>query len=215
MLGGGEQPVEVDLEHPVQGRAVRSEESPIAAGGQLPSSSDGSCRRPEEPAGEPVRPGGERAPFVKPSARGSFNGITGSHTRRHMLRAVYEGVAYGIRDCLDSIPTEVKTVRMAGGGANSAVWCQIFADVLGRTIIVPAGTEFGAKGAAIVAGVGAGVFSSYAEGADATVNIVRTYEPNLDNTKVYDRYFPIYRSIRTAMPPIWDELQAATRADEQ
>ncbi|PPF82545.1 carbohydrate kinase [Pseudoclavibacter sp. RFBJ3] len=162
-----------------------------------------------------LAPGGERAPFVKPSARGSFNGITGSHTRRHMLRAVYEGVAYGIRDCLDSIPTEVKTVRMAGGGANSAVWCQIFADVLGRTIIVPAGTEFGAKGAAIVAGVGAGVFASYAQGADATVNIVRTYEPNRDNTKIYDRFFPVYRSIRTAMLPIWDELQAATRTDEQ
>ena len=88
-----------------------------------------------------LAPGGERAPFIKPSARGMFNGITGSHTRWHLLRAVYEGVAFGIRDCLDSIPFEVETVRMAGGGANSPVWAQIFADVLGRRIVVPAGSE--------------------------------------------------------------------------
>jgi sugar (pentulose or hexulose) kinase len=158
-----------------------------------------------------LAPGGERAPFVRPSARGSFNGITGDHNRFDLLRAVYEGVAYGIRDCLDSIPTEVKTVRMAGGGANSPVWCQIFADVLGRTIVVPAGTEFGAKGAAIVAGVGAGLYNSYSEGADATVNIVRTYEPDLAKTAVYTPFFEVYREIRKSMMPIWDQLQSATQ----
>lgn len=158
-----------------------------------------------------LAPGGERAPFVKPSARGSFTGITGSHTTDDMLRAVYEGVAYGIRDCLDSIPTEVRVVRMAGGGANSTVWCQIFADVLGRTIEVPAGTEFGAKGAAIVAGVGAGVFESYEKGADATVRVRRTYEPDPDRAATYNRFFPIYRRTRQALMPLWDELQAAVR----
>lgn len=158
-----------------------------------------------------LAPGGERAPFVRPSARGSFSGITGNHDRFDMLRAVYEGVAYGIRDCLDSIPTEVKTVRMAGGGANSAVWCQIFADVLGRKIIVPAGTEFGAKGAAIAAGVGAGLYESYAAGVDATVNIVREYEPDLAKTAIYDDFFAVYRDIRQSMMPVWDRLQAATR----
>lgn len=158
-----------------------------------------------------LAPGGERAPFVKPSARGSFNGITGGHSRDHLLRAVYEGVAYGIRDCLDAIPTRVDTVRMAGGGANSAVWCQIFADVLGRHIVVPAGTEFGAKGAAIVAGVGLGVYDSYAEGADATVNIVREYEPVRARTDIYDDFFAVYRSIRESTASNWDRLQAATR----
>ncbi|MEO8095299.1 MAG: FGGY-family carbohydrate kinase, partial [Pseudolysinimonas sp.] len=159
-----------------------------------------------------LAPGGERAPFVRPSARGSFNGITGNHTRQHLLRAVYEGVAYGIRDCLDSIPTPVDTVRVAGGGGNSAVWCQIFADVLGRKIIVPAGTEFGAKGAAVVAGVGSGRYASYAEGVDATVNIVREYEPDPAKTALYDPFFDVYRDIRTHMMPVWDRLQAATRA---
>jgi sugar (pentulose or hexulose) kinase len=158
-----------------------------------------------------LAPGGERAPFVKPSARGSFSGLTGTHDRSDMLRSIYEGVAYGIRDCLDSIPTEVRTVRLAGGGANSEVWCQIFADVLGRRIIVPAGSEFGAKGAAIVAGVGSGVYSSYAEGADATVDIVREYEPDAEKTAVYDEMFLAYRAIREANAAVWDRVQTATR----
>ena len=155
--------------------------------------------------------GGERAPFIKPSARGMFNGITGGHTRWHLLRAVYEGVAYGIRDCLDSIPTQVDTVRMAGGGANSPVWAQIFADVLGRKVVVPAGSEFGAKGAAIVAGVGLGVFDSYEAGVDATVEIVREYEPDRNKTAVYDDFFGVYREIRQAVQGSWDKLSAATR----
>ncbi|TPW74851.1 FGGY-family carbohydrate kinase [Schumannella soli] len=159
-----------------------------------------------------LAPGGERAPFVRPSARGSFSGISGTHDRADLLRAVYEGVAYGIRDCLDAIPTNVETVRMAGGGANSAVWSQIFADVLGRRIEVPAGTEFGAKGAAIVAGVGAGVYNSYEEGADATVHVVREYEPDLKKTALYDEFFGVYRDIRSSMSPVWDRLQSATRA---
>lgn len=158
-----------------------------------------------------LAPGGERAPFVKPSARGSFNGLTGSHTREHLLRAVYEGVAYGIRDCLDAIPTPVDTVRMAGGGANSAVWCQIFADVLGRRIAVPAGTEFGAKGAAIVAGVGLGLYSDYADGVSRAVNVLREYEPDPRRTALYDGFFSVYRSLRHGSEQTWDELQALTR----
>jgi sugar (pentulose or hexulose) kinase len=158
-----------------------------------------------------LAPGGERAPFVKPSARGMFNGITGSHERKHLLRAVYEGVALGIRDCLDAIPTKVETVRMAGGGANSHVWSQIFADVLGRRMIIPAGTEFGAKGAAIVAGVGLGMFGSYSDGTDHTVNIVREYEPDPAKTAIYDDLFGIYKDIRTAVMDSWDGLQEITR----
>lgn len=156
-----------------------------------------------------LAPGGERAPFVKPDARGMFNGINNAHTRNDMLRAVYEGVALGIRDCLDAIPTEVKVVRMAGGGANSAVWAQIFADVLGRTIEVPAGSEFGAKGAAIVAAVGAGRFENYGEAADSLVHVRRTYQPNKQNTAKYDKFFAVYKRIREATLDIWDDLADA------
>jgi sugar (pentulose or hexulose) kinase len=91
------------------------------------------------------------------------------------------------------------------------VWAQIFADVLGRKIVVPAGSEFGAKGAAIVAGVGLGVFESYEAGVDATVEIVREYEPDRNKTTVYDDFFAIYREQREAAINSWDKLQAATR----
>ncbi|MGN7703853.1 FGGY-family carbohydrate kinase [Cellulosimicrobium sp. ES-005] len=159
-------------------------------------------------------PGGERAPFVKPSARGSFSGLTAGHSRDHMLRAVYEGVAYGIRDCLDSIPTEVGTVRLAGGGASSPVWSQVFADVLGRRVVVPAGSEFGAKGAALVAGVGVGAWSTLDEAVAETVDVERSYEPSAHATRVYDEYFGVYRQIREHVAATWDLLHAAGRRTE-
>lgn len=156
-------------------------------------------------------PGGERAPFIKPSARASFNGITGGHTRWHLLRSVYEGVAYGIRDCLDSIPVDVKYINMAGGGVNSPVWGQIFADVLGRTVVVPAGTEFGAKGAAICAATGVGLYDSLEEGVRATVEPLREHAPNPAHTGLYDEFFAVYRKQRDATMGVWDDLQKAVR----
>jgi sugar (pentulose or hexulose) kinase len=148
---------------------------------------------------------------VKPSARGSFNGITGSHDRRYLLRSIYEGIAYGIRDCLDSVPTAVRHVSLAGGGAASPVWSQIFADVLGRPIVIAAGSEFGAKGAAIAAGVGCGAYASYEEGVAATVVVAREHEPNPANTEIYDEFFAVYRSIRESTASNWDRLQGAVR----
>lgn len=158
-----------------------------------------------------LSPGGERAPFVKPSARGSFNGITGGHTNLHLLRAIYEGIAYGIRDCLDAIPIEVETVRMAGGGAASPLWSEMFADVLGREVVIPAGREFGAKGAMIAACIGAGVYSSYEEAVDATVSIARRHEPVEANTALYDEFFGCYQAMRESTSAHWDRLQGAVR----
>jgi sugar (pentulose or hexulose) kinase len=158
-----------------------------------------------------LAPGGERAPFVKPSARGSFNGITGAHNRLHILRAIYEGICYGIRDCLDAIPVDVGTVHLAGGGAASPVWSQMFADVLGRKVAIPGGTEYGAKGVAIAAGVGVGAYNTYEEGVDATVKIAREHEPNPANTKLYDEFFECYRELRESTMEHWDRMQAATR----
>lgn len=156
-------------------------------------------------------PGGERAPFIKPSARASFNGITNSHTRWHLLRAVYEGVAFGIRDCLDSIPIEVTSINMAGGGAASPVWSQIFADVLGREVVVPAGTEFGAKGAAICAGAGIGMFDSLEDGVKHMVQPIRSHQPDRAKTEIYDEFFAVYRKQRDATMGVWDDLQKAVR----
>ncbi len=128
-----------------------------------------------------------------------------------MLKSVYEGVALGIRDCLDPIPVTVESINMAGGGVNSPVWSQIFADVLGRQVVVPAGTEFGAKGAAICAATGVGLYDSLEEGVKATVEPLRIYEPDAAKTELYDELYDIYLKQRIATQDVWDDLQAFTR----
>ena len=80
-----------------------------------------------------------------------------------------------------------------------------------RRIIIPAGTEFGAKGATIVGGVGLGIYDSYEAGADATVTITREYEPNPQRAALYSEFFEVYRSLRASTVDVWDQLQSATR----
>ncbi len=154
-------------------------------------------------------PGGERAPFIKPTARASFTGVSMSTSRFDLLRSVYEGVTYGMRDCLDSIPIEVTAVRASGGGVNSPVWAQMMSDCYGRPVEIPGGTEFGAKGAAILAGVGAGIYSSLDEALDETIVILRSYEPDMKKHEIYTDFFNVYREHRKSLIGIWDDLAAA------
>jgi sugar (pentulose or hexulose) kinase len=158
-----------------------------------------------------LSPCGERAPFARTSARGSFNGLTETHGRDHMLRALYEGVAFGMRDSLEAIPVKTATVRLGGGGARSPVWAQMFADVLGRTVLVPEGTEFGARGAVMSAGVGAGIYASFQDAAERAVRVGRVYQPNENHRRLYDRMFGIYRELRVSASQSWDGLQATLR----
>ena len=129
-----------------------------------------------------LAPGGERAPFIKPSARGMFNGITGSHTRWHLLRAVYEGVAYGIRDCLDSIPTRSTpsgwpaAARTAPSGRRSSPtsWA-------GGSSSPPVPSSVPRVRRSSPASASASSTATR-PGVDATVNIVREYEPDRSKT---------------------------------
>ena len=136
----------------------------------MPAGSDGVIFHPY------LFPGGERGPFVKPTARASFTGLSLNHSCRHLLRAVYEGVAFATLDCYRHMPIDPEVVCLSGGGAKSAVWCQILADCLGKPISVPAGSQFGAKGAALNVGVAAGFYSSAQEGVKQSVKMDRFYE---------------------------------------
>ena len=149
-----------------------------------------------------LNPVGVIAPFVEPTARAQFFGITNAHTRNDLLRAVYEGVALAIRDCYDAIgiPEEI---RLVGGGAQSEFWCQIIADCTGSRIMIPNGREFGAKGAALLAAVGLHWFDNIVEAARATVSIGRTYQPNPDLKAVYDAVYGTYRQLRTDLRTSW------------
>jgi len=152
-----------------------------------------------------LAPAGERAPFVNGNAKGSFFGISYQHTRAHFLRAVYEGVAFAALDCYKHFPIPIKEIRMAGGGSNSSVWCQMFADMAGIPVRVPEGTEFGAKGAVIVTGVALGVYKDYTDAVEKTVKMNRFYEPDMEKHKLYEQYYEVYLALRKSFQSAWNE----------
>lgn len=94
-----------------------------------------------------LSPAGERAPFLDPRARGSFHGLSLAHTRHDLARAVYEGLSFAVRECLETATAELREVRVCGGGARSSLWCQLIADVTGLSVVRPAESELGARGA--------------------------------------------------------------------
>jgi xylulokinase len=147
---------------------------------------------------------GERAPFYSPNARASFFGLNTSTTRYHLVKAVYEGIAFSIKDCLYKYSNS-KSLSICGGGAKSRVWAQIIADVTGRVVSVHDGTEFGAKGAVMLAGVHLGVFKDYNDASQKLCHIVATYEPNAKNAKLYDDLYELYLESRIAFMPLWDK----------
>ena len=103
------------------------------------------------------------APVADPTARAQFSGLHGGHSRADMLRAVYEGVAFAFADLVDLLEIGANTpITLTGGGSRSQVWVQMIADITGRSIIVPEGKEFGAKGAALLAATAVGHFESVA-----------------------------------------------------
>jgi xylulokinase len=152
---------------------------------------------------------GERTPYPNPNARGLFCGLSLRHEKRHLIRAVLEGVAYGLRDSFELIAgmgATISQIRASGGGARSAVWVQIQADVTGRAhsyINVDEGPAFGV---ALLAGVGTGVWSSVPEACHAAIRVVKTLEPDPARAAVYNRGYPIYRSLYAKLDDTFDEL---------
>jgi erythritol kinase len=149
-------------------------------------------------------PGGERGPFVKPTARASFTGLNLNHSSKHLLRAVYEGVAFATLDCYRHMPIDPKVVYLSGGGANSGAWCQIMADCLGKPVSVPEGSQFGAKGAALNIGVAVGVYRNAQEAVSKSVKMARFYEPNSENSKLYQQLYEVYRLTAERQMDLWD-----------
>lgn len=155
-----------------------------------------------------INPGGERAPFVKPAAKAQFFGISLRHSRWHLLRAVYEGVAFSVLDCFSHIPIKVSEVRISGGGAKSPLWSQIFSDVTGKTIKVTSTSELGAFGAAICAGAAVGIYPDIRQAAKSLVKFSRIYRPNSTNHSNYLELYKLYRSIYQHLWDDWDKRRS-------
>jgi sugar (pentulose or hexulose) kinase len=147
---------------------------------------------------------GITAPVVEPAARAEFFGLTNEHTRADLVRAVYEGMAYSIRDCYGSIPATIDEIRLSGGAAKSRFFCQMIADSTGKRVVVPAGSEFGAKGAALLAAVGIGWFDSIPAALSVMASTpVQVYAPDPALKPIYDAAYTVYGEIRAALTPVW------------
>ena len=155
---------------------------------------------------------GERTPYPDPDARGVFFGLTLRHGAPHLVRAVLEGVAYGLRDSLELMRAQglqITQVRAAGGGAASPLWRQILADVFDSEIVLTNVTEGAPFGAALLAGVGAGLYAGVAEACAATIRLTDRVAPGPARA-VYADYYPIYRSLYPALAGTFPQVREVT-----
>jgi xylulokinase len=147
---------------------------------------------------------GERSPHPDPLARGAFVGLTIGHDRRHLTRAVLEGVVFGLRDGLDQMTAAgmppPAQVRASGGGTASPLWRQILADVLEAEVATVSTTEGAAYGAALLAGVGAGWFATVEGATDALVTVAPAASPGPDAPAYRDAH-AAYRDLYPALAP--------------
>jgi xylulokinase len=148
---------------------------------------------------------GERTPYLDPAARGGLVGLTASHTRAHVIRAILEGVAFSLRDTLTifhEIGVPVEAVRLGGGGARSPLWRQIQADVYGRRVEIVEAGEGAAYGAAILAGVGAKAWPTVDAACEAVVRVAGRIDRNSSDSAALDKVYAMYRRIYPAMKSI-------------
>ncbi len=132
------------------------------------------------------------APVFDQRARAGFFGLTPRHGRAHMMRAVYEGVVLAIRDLLQHLPAVDGSILLTGGGANSRIWTQMLADATGKPVEVPSGSEFGARGAALLAATATGLYASIREASLTTRSIARRQEPASGLKADWDKAFANY-----------------------
>jgi xylulokinase len=148
---------------------------------------------------------GERTPHLDPNARGALVGIVPSHRRAHILRAILEGVAFSLKDSFsifDEMKVPVTTIRLGGGGARSALWRQIQADVYAHEVELVEAEEGAAYGAAILAAVGARHFASVDEACDAVIRVASRVAPNPVSSALLQKNYATFRRLYPALHSI-------------
>jgi xylulokinase len=153
---------------------------------------------------------GERTPHPDPLARGAWIGLTLRHGRGHLTRALLEGVSFGLKDSFTLIQQaglgEIRQVRASGGGAKGALWRQILASVLEAELVTVNTTEGAAFGAALLAGVGAGAWSSVPQACVAAVRITGSIQPDPAQVKAYRDAYPLYRELYPALKQSFNKM---------
>lgn len=153
---------------------------------------------------------GERTPHADPLARGAFVGLTLRHSLAHMVRAVLEGVAFGLRESVElmlnaGLPP-IHEVRVSGGGARSPLWRQILADVLDMELATVNTTEGAAHGAALLAGVGVGVWPDIVAACRSTIQVCSRIAPQPAQVDTYAALYPQYQSLYPALRKVSHRL---------
>jgi len=149
---------------------------------------------------------GERSPIWDVHAKGVFYGLDYGKTKGHFVRSVMEGVAFALKHNLDAAANagvQVSELRAVGGSANSFLWTQIKADVTGKPIAVPSSDTATTLGAAILAGIGVGVYRDFEEAVRMTVKIKRRHKPDMERHELYKKqyktYLELYQSLKDIM----------------
>lgn len=145
---------------------------------------------------------GERTPHLDPYAKGVFFGLTPRHTKAHMLRAVMEGVSYSLKDCMEIIKElgiDVKEVRASGGGGRSPLWRQMQSDMFNSEVVTINSSEGPALGVALLAGVGAGIYSSVEEACDKVIARENLQTPIEENYNIYTKYYEAYKELYVSL----------------
>ena len=158
-------------------------------------------------------PGGERAPFLDTAASASWMGMSLTTPTSHVLRSVYEGVAFSLIECIDTLEMDGDLV-VSGGGFRSQLLCEILADATGQRVIRQEAPEAGARGAAVLALVSAGEASDVAAAAEMLKTGMEEYLPNPDNYDIYRRTHEVYVAARKAIQPVWPQMRSLRRESE-
>jgi xylulokinase len=153
---------------------------------------------------------GERTPHPDPLARGAWIGLTTRHSQPHLTRAVLEGVAFGLKDIFNLMKDvgldSVDQIRLSGGGAKSSLWRQILADIFEAELVTVNTTEGAAYGAALLAGVGAGVWPDVDTACAQTIFISDRVSPNAETSAIYRAAYHEYENLYPALKPTFHAL---------
>ncbi len=150
---------------------------------------------------------GERTPHLDPNARGVFFGLSTIHEKAHLIRSVLEGVAFSLNDCLSvlrELNVNAELMMLTGGGAASPLWQKIISDIFDCTMNTCKSNQGPSLGAAILAGVGAGIFTDLVDGCGKVVQLKNTVKPT--ESDFYQNYYQVYQDIYPALKKQYESL---------
>ena len=152
---------------------------------------------------------GERTPHLNPDCRGGFIGLSAMHSKGDLIRAVMEGVSFGLKDGLDVLSgmgVQPGSMLLTGGGAKSPFWRQMLADIFDCQVKTIHSAEGPALGVALLAGVGAGIYHSVPDACQRLISLEGSISPGPERARVYAAYHRVYQRLYPALKEVWAEL---------